>query len=141
MKGNGGQKNGIFAPGCKNRGGGGENWEVVGAEVDVEVEELADWDVADADVPLSVVPAATEVPPTGPEVKEKYIQTGLIQSNHRSNPYFKNIQKSHICNVTKFLLQHRTSQNQNRMVHKNNNIKNSALKKISHCIKVMILTF
>jgi hypothetical protein len=96
MKGNGGQKNSTFAPGCNSGvGGGGVNW--VGAEVDAEVEELADWDVVDADVPLPVVPGAAEVPPTEPEVKKNHIHTGLLtQNNHRSNLLNKYIEKPHL---------------------------------------------
>lgn len=76
MKGNGGQKNGTLAPGWNGGGGGGAvNWWEVGAEVDIEVEELADWDVVDAEVPLALVPGATEVPPTEPEVKKNHTQT------------------------------------------------------------------
>jgi hypothetical protein len=42
IKRNGGQKNGILAPGCKGGGGGGGVKAEVEAEVDVEVEEVAD---------------------------------------------------------------------------------------------------
>lgn len=100
MKGNGGQKNGTFAPGC-NGGGGEVNWRAVGVDVDVEVEELADWDVADADVPLPFVAGAADVPATEPEEKKDHIQTvPLTQRYHRSN--------LHLWHVMKFLLQHLT---------------------------------
>jgi hypothetical protein len=76
MKGNGGQKNGIFVPGCNGECGGGDvNWQDAGEDVDVVVgvEELADWDTVDVDVvvPPPVVPGAAEVPPTKPESKRK----------------------------------------------------------------------
>lgn len=73
IKRNGGQKNGILAPGCKGGGGGGGVKAEVEAEVDVEVEEVADWDVVDVDVPLPVMPWADEDPPTEPESKKNHL--------------------------------------------------------------------
>jgi hypothetical protein len=50
--------------------------------VNVKVEELADWDVGDVNVPLPVVPGAEEVPATEPESKKSHFQTAfLTQTN------------------------------------------------------------
>lgn len=78
MKGNGGQKNGTFVTGCDGGlGGGGVNWEDAGAEVgvEVEVEELADWDDGDVDIPLPVVAGAAALPPAEPESMKSHFQT------------------------------------------------------------------
>jgi len=89
MKGNGGQKNGTFVTGCDGGwGGGGVNWEDVGAEVgdEAEVEELADWDDGDVDVPLPVVAGAAVLPPDEPESMKSNFQTSFLKSNLTSNP-------------------------------------------------------
>lgn len=57
----------------------------MGAEV--EVEELADWDDGDVDIPLPVVAGAAVLPPDEPESMKSHFQTSfLIQSNLTSNP-------------------------------------------------------
>jgi hypothetical protein len=97
INGSGGQKNGIFAPGCNVGWGGVEvRGQLVGVDVNVEVEELADWDVGDIGVPLPVVPGADEVPGTEPESKKNHLQTVfLTQTNLTSNSYFKKLVPRH----------------------------------------------
>jgi hypothetical protein len=89
MNGNGGQKNGTFVTGCNGGcGGGGVNWEDEGAEADVEaeVEEPADWDDGNVDIPLPVVVGAAELPPAEPEsMKNNFNSSFLTQSNLTSN--------------------------------------------------------
>jgi hypothetical protein len=99
MKGNGGQKNGTFVPGCCDGwGGGGVNWEDVDAKVDdeVEVEELGDWDDVAVDIPLPVVPE--EVPPTEPESTKNHFQTSLLTQSLLHHSQMWNTWWSFHCN-------------------------------------------